>query len=424
MISTARAGVEAVQPVMSRANLAECTGISNLLRSTAELWPHDKAFVDQAQREDWSDRPAASLTFQAAHETAERLAGFFVSLGLPAKALVGICLPNCSEAPLVLVALERAGLTACLLSVAWPRETLSAIVEDLGIACVVTQSRIGPLRPAETWREIAAGYFGLRFVLAFGPSVPDGVGDLDSMVLENAMHAGTLSDREDGGGFVSFDFRNGVPQPIYRSWRSAIAAARVFLTTARYEHGDRLLSFLAQDDHRSLTTGLVAALAVGASVEFHGLFSSAAFARSLAGDGAARIVAPGWMEADLARLNLGPSVSGVILVHQAPVRFKARAPLTLGVVDALAFGEMAVLAKSRNARGQFSLSLDAPPVEDAASQSQLLDVRRDEDGQILFNGLAAQTSEVGRQGIGEAPNGWRASGYRADLFAGIVIGVS
>lgn len=408
------------------ARLEDCVGVSDLLQMNAMLAPDAAAFVDQPRREDWSGRPSTPWTFAVADDAASRLAGYFVSLGLPPRAMVGVSLPNGSEAAVALAALDRAGLTACLLPVSWSKDALSAITEDLGISCIVTQSRIGSLRPAEIWREIAAGYFGLRFILSFGPEVPDGVVDLDRMISDATFtdQTGPEPRSRADGGFVSFDRRNGVVAPQFRTWTSSIAAARVFLSAARYQSGDRIVSLLAQDDHRSLTTGLISALAAGAGVEFHGLFSSRALSQSLSGAGPMRIVAPGWMEADLARLELGPAVSGVVLVHEAPVRFKARAPLTFGVVDALAFGELALLAKPRSARGQFALSLDAPAVEDPASQSQLLGVRRDEDGQIQFRGLAASTADVTRGAIGAAADGWRASGYTAEVFAGIVIGVS
>jgi len=410
------------------------------MRMHATVRPDEAAFIDQANRNGWSGRPSSSWTFAEADDVCSRLADYFVSLGLPSRAMVGVSLPNGSEAAVVLAALDRAGLNACLLPVAWSDDALSAATENLGIACIVTQSRIGPLRPAEIWRGIAAGYFGLRFIVSFGPSVPDGVVDLDRVVLDDLAQVpddlaevaddlaqtatGTQPRSHADCGFVSFEERGEAVTPCFRTWNSSLAAARVFLSAARYEPGDRVVSLLAQDDHRSLTTGLIAALAAGAGIEFHGLFSGRTLLSSLAGEGPKRIVAPGWIEADLARLELGPAVHGVVLVHQAPVRFKARAPLTFGVVDALAFGELALLAKPRTARGQFALSLDAPAVEDPASQSQLLSVRRDEDGQIQFRGLAASTSEVTRGGIGSAQVGWRSSGYTAEVFAGIVIGVS
>jgi mycobactin salicyl-AMP ligase len=411
---------------VSIAKLGDCNGVSSLLRTSAQLIPGATAFIDQAQRDEWSGRAAGSWTFASADAAATRLARFFISLDLPKRAMVGVCLASGTEVPLVLVALERAGLTACLLPVAWPQEAQAAAVEDLGISCVVTQSKLGSLRPAESWREIAAGYFGLRFILSFGPSVPDGVMDLDGMILEQpSTHPDDDQFSNDlSGGYVSFDCGGGRPKPYFRTWTSAVASARVFLSAGRFDPSDRIISLLAQDDHRSLTTGLVAALAVGASVEFHGLFSSGPLLESLAHGSPARIVAPGWMEPNLARLDLDPSVRGVVLVHRAPVRFKARAPLTSGVVDALAFGELALLAKPRNARGQFALSLDTPEVKDAASHSQLLRVRRDEGGQILFSGLAAEAFPTDRNLSGEKPNGWCSSGYAADLFAGIVIGVS
>jgi mycobactin salicyl-AMP ligase len=421
-VSSARTG----HGLVSSTSLGDCNGLSSLLRTLAQLMPNETAFLDQARREDWSGRAVGSWTFASADAAATRLASFFASLGLSKRAMVGVCLPNGTEIPLVLVALERAGLTACLLPVAWPQEAQAAAVEDLGISCVVTQSKIGSLRPAEAWRETAAGYFGLRFILSFGPSVPDGVIDLDRMSLEQPL-AQADDDPSFGGeneGYVSFDCGDGRPKPYFRSWASAVASARVFLSAGRFDPSDRIISLLSHDDHRSLTTGLIAALAVGASVEFHGLFSSSPLLESLAQGTPAQIVAPGWMEPNLARLDLNPSVRGVVLVHRAPVRFKARAPLTSGVVDALAFGELALLAKPRDARGQFALSLDTPAVKDATSRSQLLSVRRDADGRILFSGLAAEAFQTDRNLGGERPTGWYSSGYAADLFAGIVIGVS
>jgi mycobactin salicyl-AMP ligase len=420
MNSTARTDVVAPAASVGGAE-REATGISGLVRRNALRSPERPAFADQPARAQWSGRAEETFTCAQADAAVTRLAGFLATLGLPAKSIVAVSLASGSELPILLAALDRAGMIPCLIPAAWSARQAAALVEELGIACVVTQSRIGPMRPGEIWRNIAAGYFGLRFILAFGPDVPDGVIDLDRMLAEGEAH---FEGGEPGGGYIGVEMREERAVTSFRSWDSALAAARVFLAAADYAPEDRIVSLLAQDDHRALTTGVMAALAAGSSLELHGLFSGPALLRSLASGGPVRLVAPGWMEADLARLDLGPMVGGITLVHQAPVRFKARTPLTHGVVDALAFGELALLAKARNARGQFALSLEAPMVEDPASGTQLLSVRRDEGGEILFAGHAAETRSVTRSGLEEAPVGWRASGYAADVFAGILIGVS
>lgn len=403
--------------------LFACEGPSAQLRLNAAISPEITAFSDQADRRSWSDRDARALSFLEADAEADRLAGFFRSLGLRDGALVAVALPNGCEACLTVAALDRAGLTPALLSVAMTAEAAAPLVESLGVAGVVTQSRIAELSPAIEWREVAAGYFGLRFPMAFGPGAPDGLIDLDqarAAPVEGGDDA--PGSQSDASGFVSFEARDGALRPVFRTWRSAIAAARAFLDTAGYRRGDRIVSLLAQDDFRSLTTGLVAALTSGATLVSHGLFSSQVFVASLAGAERAIVVAPGWMEADLAKLDLGADVASVVLVHEAPVRFKARAPLTHGVVDALAFGETALLSRARGARGQFALSLETSGAD--GDGAALLEARRDENGRIFFRGPAAQALPYGERGVAPSPDAWRETPYFAEVFAGIVIGVS
>jgi hypothetical protein len=131
------------------------------------------------------------------------------------------------------------------------------------------------------------------------------------------------------------------------------------------------------------------------------------------------------MEATLARATLPDTVASVILVHDAPARFKSKTALKTPAVDVLAFGELAVMAAPRKGSGQFSLSLEEDAQSNAATR-QLLRVRRDPSGAIEFGGLAADIQEYGR-GAPRAPLAkpeWRPSGFNAELFAGILIGVT
>ena len=61
--------------------------------------------------------------------------------------------------------------------------------------------------------------------------------------------------------------------------------------------------------------------------------------------------------------------------------------------------------------------------EGTLAAPSLLDIRREDDGEIAFAGAAAEVVPFERG----APQGpvprWRRSGFRADLFAGIAIGV-
>lgn len=399
---------------------------SALAAAAAARHPDRLALLDQPGREDWSGRPRIAWTHGTADDIRGRLTRYLAGLDLPPGAVVGLCLPGGSEACLTLLAAEEAGLTPCLLPVAWSEPEIGEALEAAGVQAVITQGVVGERRPAEAFCRLAARYFGLRFVCAFGPLVPDGVIDLDRVILaaeEGGAPASAPEPRE--GGLVTFSRRPGGLRPVYRSFRSGVAAALTVLLSARIEPGERILSLLAPDDHRGLATGLLAALASGAALEHHGLFDGARLMQSLADPAqpiATHLVAPGWMEPHLAKAGLPPSVRSVLLVHDAPVRFRAKSPLSRHVADILALDELALVARARQG-DRFALSLAEDP--SAGPARQLLRVRTDAEGGIEVAGLACDTRSFERGQPGPLPSSeWRAAGFKAEIFAGIVIGVA
>lgn len=401
--------------------------LSALLAATAARHPHRPALRDQPGREAWSGRPRLEWSYALAGRIVARLAGFFASLGLKPESPVGVCLPNGSEAALTILAIEQAGHRPCLIPVAWPAAEIGRALDAVGVQAVVTQAILGAERPAERFCALAARHFGLRFLCAYGPGVPDGVVDLDRIVLSREAAEGALPDPPPGPedpGIVTFG-RGGPANPLHRTGSSLVAAAVTLLVPARIEPGDRILSLLAGDDLRGLATGLAASLLSGATLECHGLFDSAALARALADATPTHLVAPGSLEPALAQSGIGAALASTILVHPAPIRFKAKAKPMGKVVDVVAFDELALIAKGRDPSGRPALSLED---EDGQGRwtGDLLRVRRAEDGAIAFSGLAAEVGPYRRDGTADAtpiPE-WRESGFTADMFAGIVIGVS
>lgn len=398
----------------------EAMRLSTLLAAAAERHPERLALLDQPGREDWSGRPRIAWTARTADEIRRRLTAFFAGLGLAPGAVVGLCLPGGSEACLTLLAVEEAGLTPCLLPVAWDEPRLADAIEAAGVQVVVTQGVVGELRPAEAFCRLAARYFGLRFVAAYGPLVPDGVIDLDRVILsqEGAEPGPGASPDTAEGGIVTFSRRPG-GGALYRPVRSVVAAAMSVLDAAPVEAGERILTLLAPDDHRGLTLGLTLGLLAGAALEHHGLFDGRGLAESLAQALPTHLVAPGWLEPQLAKGGLPPSVRSVVLVHDAPVRFKARTSLARRVVDVLALDEIALVARAR--RGdRFALTLAEP-----GGSAPFLRVRTGEDGLIEVAGAACDVRDFARGQAGPAPaSEWRSTGFRAETFSGIVIGVA
>jgi mycobactin salicyl-AMP ligase len=397
--------------------------LSSLLAATADRHPHRLAFGDQPFRETWSGRPRIAWTYANALRIIERLAAYLARLELPPGAPIGVCLPNGSEACVTILAVERAGYTPCLFSAAWSEERLGEALEAANVVAVICQTRLAEERPAETFCRLAARYYGIRFVCAYGPLVPDGVIDLDRAILDT--DAGTLHpDVGDPAGVVTFQIRDGKLRPIFRPYESALAAGLSVLVPLEIRAGDRILSLLPPDDHRGLTTGLIASLVAGATLEGHGLVDSTSLSAALRGDLRTHLVAPGWAEKALAAADLPESVASVVLVHEAPVRFKARGDLRRPVTDVLSFGEMALLPRARSDSGHLMLSLeDDAPSEDGGRD--LLRIRRDEEGMLHFGGSAAEIYQFVK-GLPQLPTQevlWRSSGFKVDLFAGTVIGV-
>lgn len=396
---------------------------SSLLAAAVEQHPHRMAFGDQPDREAWSGRPRIAWTYANANHIVERLATFLSGLSLAPGTPVGICLPNGSEACVSILAVERADYLPCLLPAGWDEETLGEAVEAAHLGAVICQSRLAEERPSEAFCRLAARYFGLRFVCAFGPQVPDGVIDLDRAILDTEVDLPPLPG--DGhAGLVTFELRGGAPMPLFRPLSSVIAAAAHVLVAQAVEPGERILSLLAPDDHRSLTTGLMAALVAGASLDSLGLFDAASLDAFLRMETRTHLVVPAFMERHLAQAPLPACVASTVLVHEAPVRFKAKGDLKGAVTDVLGFGERASLARARSASGHLAVSLETDALESGPA-GELLRVRREEDGTVSFAGPAAEIYPL-RRGAPAIPAKlpeWHPSGFKADLFAGLVIGV-
>jgi hypothetical protein len=408
--------------------------LSGLLEAAARRHGERAAFRDQPGREGWSGRPRLEWSYGLGLTAAGRLAAAFGRLGLPAGSPIGVCLPNSSEAALTILAVERAGHRPCLLPAAWSEKEIALAIGAAGVQAAVAFGTLAGESPAEMLCRIAARHYGLRFLCAYGPGVPDGVIDLDRALLADEPGAGEpgglgspgpgSQDRGNPGsqdpGTVTFG-RSGPGRPLHRTGASLVASAATVLIAAKVAPGDRILSLLAPDDLAGLATGLVAALVSGATFEAHGLFDAAALAAAVEGGPPAHLVAPGWLEGALAASGLPARLASTILVHAAPIRFKARAPLRENVVDVVAFDETALIARARDAAGRFAVSIG-----DDAPAHGLLKVRRDPDGTIRFAGPAAEVRPWVRGGTADASPSpeWPDSGFRADVFAGIVIGIS
>lgn len=403
-------GSDAARTVPGRTNR-----LCALLAATGHAHPERIAFVDPPHKAAWSGRAAISWTYGAAAEIVARLANGIRGWRLPPASRIGLSLAGSSEAFLAYLAVEAAGHVPCLLPLALDEEALVVAVQAAGVSAVLTQARFGPLAPAERLCRVAARYFGLRYLAAFGPEVPDGVMNLDAMVLDQS--GGPFAPGP--GGFVSF--AAGRPdQPIHRSGDALLAAIAVHLVTARIVPGDRILSLLPGSDLRGLVTGLGAALVAGATLETLPVFEATSFAAALARPVPTRLVVPAGLERNLAASRLPETLASIVLVHRAPAdlgppRLDAADP-DRAVIDVVAFDETALLTGARPG-GDVALTLANP--ERGPLFSTLMALRRDPEGLLSFRGRACQAGPL-RRDMAETPTGddWMPSRFRVEVRNG------
>ncbi|AWB24981.1 acyl-CoA synthetase [Methylobacterium currus] len=417
-------------------------GLGALLAAVADRHPARIALVDQASKPAWCGRPAIAWTYAAAREIVARLAEGLQQLRLPPRSPIGLCMAGMAEAHLAFLAIEQAGHIPCPLPVTWDEDRLLQAVEAAQMLAVLTQGALGSERPAEKMCRVAMRYFPLRFVAAFGPHVPDGVLGLDQVVLDHRGDAASLGTGP-AAGLVTFAFPGGSPGPtparpagpppepegiplaVRREAEALTAAAAGCLVPLRVEPGERILSLLPPSDLKGLATGLAAALLAGATLECHPVFDAGTLSAALDQPVPTHLIVPAWMEAGFSRTTVPGRLRTLAYVHRAPCRLSSRLPGRSGVVDILAFDEVALLCGRRDAQ-DVGLVLAAPERAALATErGGLIQLRRDPDGRLSFRGPACAARML-RRGIteDENPDGWMASRYRASLFAGVATAVT
>jgi non-ribosomal peptide synthetase component E (peptide arylation enzyme) len=395
--------------------------------------PDRLALADSADRPSWTDGAPRRFTYREADAFISSAAARLVELGLRPGAVVVVQLPNVSEAPLTLLACLRAGLVPAVLPILWrTRETVGAL-EALAPKAIVTLTRMGDEAPADLMRYAAADLFSVRFVLAYGDELPDGVLGLDSPPPRELRHGGVAPDGGASPAMVTFRTSSNGHAPVFRSHNHWVAAGLASVLEARMEPGETVLSACQGASFAGLATGFVPWLLTGGTLVLHQAFDAAAFAEAAKAHGPARLVLPGPLLDDVLPL-LGPAldnVAGVIAQHSDARTAMRRAPASrdLPITDVIAFDEwgLRVLRRSDGVPAPLPLnegrSADGAPV--------LLETRLAHGGRLALRGPMTPhdpDAEDGFRIIGLAAcesEGALALGDRADgvlMVGGLCVG--
>ncbi|MDJ1156876.1 AMP-binding protein [Chelatococcus sp. SYSU_G07232] len=401
--------------------------LARLLAGAARREPTRIAFRAAVREARVSRALDASLPLAAADAAVRRLSAFFAGLPVQRQAAVGFLLPNGPEACIGILAALDAGLRPCLLPLAWPVETIAQAVEAAGVEVLVTAGRIDRLAPAEDMCRLAAGFYGLRFIAAFGADVPDGVAALDAILADDAPPpAITVEQPFPSPGIVTFASAGERPLPVLRSEGALVAATLPFVLATGLTTGQRIVQLLAPDDLAGLATGLAAALIGGATLVSHGLFDAARFLDDLGASQPTVLVAPGWMaqSIDASGLLRRDGTLVCALVHQASGGFSAGSGIAGGaVVDVLALDEAAMLVARRDANGGCALALGAVTAPNGGTRP-LLEVRTGAAGGLEARGPAVASPVALSPSAAVDAEAWHALPFTVTAKDGRILSVA
>lgn len=399
--------------------------LTRLLTGSARRSPERPAFASLPSSEPVASILGEEMRLAAADRMSARLAAVLGNVRLDPKAAVGILMPSGPEACIAILATMRAGFCPTLLPLGWDAPALAQACETSGVQALLTIGRLAGMRPADMARHIAARYFGLRFIAAFGDKVPDGVVALDKVLAETEDPAPAPATASPG--IITFSGPERLT-PLLRSEASLVASALPFVLAGKLGAGQQIISLLAPDDLAGLACGLAAALISGAPLTMQALFDSRPLADRLVGDPHALLVAPAWLEQPLAASGLlRDRRRRVAFVHQVPFRAEpSDAPGEAHIVDVLDIGELALLCAVRGGNGQPALMLGPQPGPMMNGQP-LLDTRRGVGGHLEVRGGATEIAPVGRferPGGATLADGWRRLPYRVDSLDARILAIS
>ena len=255
-----------------------------VFRRNALARPEAVALLDPPDREAFTEGLPRRTTYAGADAAVGRLAHRLVELGLPRGAVVGLQFPNIVEQVIALLAVERAGMVAAPLPLAWRKPDLVRALSLIEAAALLTVARAGDERPAANAAAAAAEVYSLSFPCAFGDQLPDGVIALDIDHDEaEASHAPlpAAAESPDAISMLTFDADANGPVVVGRSHAEWIAAGLGILIEAKLPAKATIVSCLPPSSLAGIGGGLVPWLLTGGTLQLVHGFSPPALERAL-----------------------------------------------------------------------------------------------------------------------------------------------
>jgi acyl-CoA synthetase (AMP-forming)/AMP-acid ligase II len=353
-----------------------------------------------------------SLTYREADDAVDALASFFIELGLEPGDRIAVQFPNLVLQPLTLLAAWRAGLTVASLPMLWRAHEIARACEEVEPKALIGVSRFGGENHAEKLCEIASTHLSVRFVLGFGPDLPDGVVSLDEVIEARRGGADGLVEApmRVTPAMITFTARAGAPMvPVFRGEDELLAQGALTVLALSLDRGDVILNPYPCTGTAGLSLGLMPWLISGATLAQHHPFDHADFVRQLLATGATVTALPSPILAELAkdgvlqrpecRLRRLGAVWSTPELAPPPPPFNGAAPL---LFDLYPLGDLAGVVLRRETRASPApLPLGRVHLEDDGDSAVFVETklgtRRDGegDGELVLRGPVVSHGPAG-----------------------------
>lgn len=273
--------------------------VDGLLRRHAAGHAETLALADPRARQGAARR---SFTYAEADIAVDALGSVFVSLGLAPGDRIAIQLPNTVLAPLTMLAAWRAGLTAIALPFLWRRYEIATVAAELKPSALIGAGTFEGYSIAHGLRDVAAKEMSVRFVLGFGPDLPDGVAPLEPL-LDLKRHAVAAVEARDlpGAALVTFTARADAPfVPLAYTEDELLAHGTEVARALSLDRGEAILNPFPLSSAVGIGFALMPWLVSGCALLQHEPVDLETFAARLAEDGVTVTALPATLIAALA----------------------------------------------------------------------------------------------------------------------------
>lgn len=330
---------------------------AGLLRRRAEQTPNALALLDPPNRRILAPSAPRRLSFGEADIAVEALAAYFAHLGLAPGDCVAVQLPNLVETPLTLLAAWRAGLTVAAVPMLWRATELAKVCDLLEPAALIGMSSCAGERPANLLRDVAATRLSIRFVMGFGPDLPDGVASLDDAILDGPS-PGFVPRANPGPALITFTARAGEPVvPLVREQKDLLLQGAMTVMALPLDRHDVILNPYPLTGPIGIALGLAPWLIGGTGLALHDPFDHAVFVQQILTTGATVTALPGTVLDRLLEDGIVTdpqcALRHVGRVWAAPSlgeRPAAEAPVDRGGFDLYPLGDLACLIEGDSER--------------------------------------------------------------------------